>query len=70
VKEPQVVATDHGNTGAGSLLGEQAGVSSVFEWKLEDRGFPNVTFEYNIQQPVLFYEIYDATFALEAGRGF
>ncbi|MDB5098409.1 MAG: porin [Cyanobacteria bacterium RYN_339] len=70
VKEPQVVATDKGNTGAGSLLGEQAGFSSVFEWKLEDRGFPNLTVEYNIQQPVLFYAIYDATFAISVGRGF
>jgi hypothetical protein len=29
-----------------------------------------VTFEYNIQQPVLFYQIYDATFAVSVGRGF
>jgi hypothetical protein len=70
VKEPQVVATSTGNPGPGSLLGELAGGSLVLNWKLEDYGFPNIKAEYNIQQPVLFYSIYDATFALEVGRGF
>lgn len=72
VKEPQVLsATDPTVVaGPGSLLGEQAGASVVLDWRLEDAGFPNVTFEYNIQQPVLFYSIYDATFAFKAGRGF
>jgi hypothetical protein len=70
VKEPQVIATSHGTPGPGSLLGEQAGVSTYFEWKLEDYGYPNFKFEYNIQQPVLLYSVYDATVALEIGRGF
>ena len=72
VKEPQVLsATDPTVVpGPGSLLGEQAGVSVLLDWKLEDAGFPNITAEYNIQQPVLFYSIYDATFAFKAGRGF
>ncbi len=72
VKEPQVLsATDPSVVpGPGSLLGEQAGVSAVFDWKLEDAGFPNIKVEYNIQQPVLLYSIYDATFALKAERGF
>lgn len=72
VKEPQVISAQDPSVvpGPGSLLGEQAGVSAVLDWKLEDAGFPNVTFEYNIQQPVLLYNIYDATFAFKAGRGF
>lgn len=70
IKEPQIIATSQGNTGPGSLLGELAGVSAVANWKLEDAGFPNIKAEYNIQQPVLGYEIYDATFAVEVGRGF
>lgn len=72
VKEPQVLsATDPTVVpGPGSLLGEQAGMSMVLDWKLEDAGFPNITAEYNIQQPVLLYSIYDATFAFKAGRGF
>ena len=56
VKEPQVMATRPATTSPAPLLGGarrllQRGSS----WKLEDRGFPNVTVEYNIQQPVLFY---------------
>lgn len=70
IKEPQIVATTAGKTGPGSLLGELAGASVVTSWKLEDFGYPNIRLEYNIQQPVLGYQIYDATFALEAGRGF
>jgi hypothetical protein len=72
VKEPQGVSAADETVvpGPGSLLGEQAGVSAVFDWKLEDAGLPNIKAEYNIQQPVLFYSIYDATFAVSAGRGF
>lgn len=69
-KEPQVVATNQGKTGPGSILGELAGATVLANWKLEDYGLPNVKLEYNIQQPVLFYQIYDATFAMEVGRGF
>jgi hypothetical protein len=69
-KEPQVVSTSSGKTGPGSLLGELAGITLLGNWKLEDYGLPNIKMEYNIQQPVLFYQIYDATFALEVGRGF
>jgi hypothetical protein len=69
-KEPQVVATSTGKTGPGSILGELAGATALATWKLEDYGLPNVKVEYNIQQPVLFYQIYDATFALDVGRGF
>lgn len=71
VKEPQVVwAQDPKlNLGPGSLLGEQAGFSAVADWQLGGLGYPNVTFEYNLQQPVLFYSIYDATFALSVSRG-
>lgn len=70
VKEPQVIsATDPKlNTGPGSLLGEQAGFTALAAWQLGGLGYPNVTFEYNLQQPVLFYSIYDATFALSVSR--
>ena len=72
VKEPQVLSASDPSVipGPGSLLGEQAGVSIVMDWKLEDAGLPNITAEYNIQQPVLLYSIYDATFAFKAARGF
>ncbi|MEB3223716.1 MAG: S-layer homology domain-containing protein [Candidatus Sericytochromatia bacterium] len=72
LKEPQVVwAQDPKvNLGPGSLLGEQAGLSVVTDWQLGGLGYPNVRFEYNLQQPVLFYSIYDATFALNVNRGF
>jgi hypothetical protein len=72
LKEPQVVwAQDPKvNLGPGSLLGEQAGLSVVTDWQLGGLGYPNVRFEYNLQQPVLFYAIYDATFALSVSRGF
>ncbi|MEB3197182.1 MAG: S-layer homology domain-containing protein [Candidatus Sericytochromatia bacterium] len=72
IKEPQVLwASDPKlNPGPGSLLGEQAGLSVVTNWNLGPQGWPNITFEYNLQQPVLFYEIYDATFALSVSRPF
>ncbi|MEB3328702.1 MAG: S-layer homology domain-containing protein [Candidatus Sericytochromatia bacterium] len=72
LKEPQVVwAQDPQiNRGPGSLLGEQAGLSVVADWQLGGLGYPNVRLEYNLQQPVLLYNIYDATFALSVSRSF
>lgn len=70
IQEPEVIATDHGNTGPGSLLGALAGVDVSAEWSLDSLGFPNISFDYNIQQPVLLYQTYDATFSFRVGRDF
>lgn len=72
VKEPQILSASDPkvNPGPGSLLGEQAGLSVDLNWDLGAQGWPNIAFEYNLQQPVLFYSIYDATFALSITRGF
>jgi hypothetical protein len=72
VKEPQILSAQDPqiNPGPGSLLGEQAGLSVDLNWDLGAQGWPNIAFEYNLQQPVLFYSIYDATFALSITRGF
>ncbi|HEY9723572.1 MAG TPA: S-layer homology domain-containing protein [Oscillatoriaceae cyanobacterium] len=69
-KEPETVAAATGNTGPGSLLGSLAGVTVTAAWKLEDVGYPNVKLEYDIQQDVLFDDYYEATFAMDVGRGF
>lgn len=70
VKEPQILSSSEGKTGPGSLLGEYAGFTTFAAWDLSPWGLPSLKAEYNIQQPVLFYKIYDATFALNVGRGF
>lgn len=72
VKEPQILFAQDPQIvpGPGSLLGEQAGLSVDLNWDLGAQGLPSIAFEYNLQQPVLFYSIYDATFALSVTRGF
>lgn len=70
IKEPQVLSSSQGQSGPGSLLGEFAGFTTYAAWDLSGYGLPSIKAEYNIQQPVLLYRIYDATFAVNVGRGF
>jgi hypothetical protein len=70
LKEPEIIQTTYGNPGPGSLLGDQAGFTALLGWQLKTFGYPNIRLEYNIQQPVLFYQDYEATFAFDTSAGF